>query len=252
MFIISKCRGDWDLGLCTPSVLALGEPQRSGDFQKNNVFWRRKNRILPLFTMTMMTNVMNCVPRMKHSDILRSRSGSFLGACWISRYTCVCVYVYMLSLRTRHIHWDHKCIYTLMCVWFCVYVHIHICVCMYRIRYGFWIWAALSFTIFRNGLVRLLYSNLFRSCSRLDLTRITRRRTQLSGEPDHRWEGNGVESTGQAAGLARKTQGLDHPGFRGLWKAPTGYDTIFVVHTSHVCVRVTKNEQENTKVKESV
>jgi len=100
----------------------------------------------------------------------------------------------------------------------------------------------------------LLYSNLklVRSCSRLDLTRITRRRTQLSGEPDHRWEGNGVESTGQAAGLARKTQGLDHPGFRGLRKAPTGYDTIFVVHTPHVCVRVTKNEQENTQVKESV
>ena len=38
-------------------------------------------RWLMLFTMTMMTNVMNCVPRMKRSDILRSRSGSFLGAC---------------------------------------------------------------------------------------------------------------------------------------------------------------------------
>jgi len=40
-----------------------------------------KLRWLMLFTMTMMANVMNCVPRMKHSDILRSRSGSFLKAC---------------------------------------------------------------------------------------------------------------------------------------------------------------------------
>ena len=34
MFLISKCRGDWDLALCTTSGLAFGEPQRSGDFLK--------------------------------------------------------------------------------------------------------------------------------------------------------------------------------------------------------------------------
>ena len=48
MFLISKCRGDWDLGLCTTSGLAFGEPQRSGDFRKKNVFRRRKNRNLSL------------------------------------------------------------------------------------------------------------------------------------------------------------------------------------------------------------
>jgi len=48
MFHISKCRGDWDLGLCTTSGLAFGEPQRSGDFRGKNVFRRRKNLILPL------------------------------------------------------------------------------------------------------------------------------------------------------------------------------------------------------------
>jgi len=48
MFLISKCRGDWDLGLCTTSRLALGEPQRSGDFREKNMFRRRKNRILPV------------------------------------------------------------------------------------------------------------------------------------------------------------------------------------------------------------
>jgi len=32
MFQISKCRGDWDLGLCTISVLAYGEPQRKAFF----------------------------------------------------------------------------------------------------------------------------------------------------------------------------------------------------------------------------
>jgi len=30
MFLISKCRGDQDLGLCTTSVLAKREPQRNG------------------------------------------------------------------------------------------------------------------------------------------------------------------------------------------------------------------------------
>ena len=48
MFLISKCRGDRDLGLCTTSVLAFGDPQRNGDFRRKNVFRRRKNRILPL------------------------------------------------------------------------------------------------------------------------------------------------------------------------------------------------------------
>ena len=34
MFLISKCRGDLDLGLFTTLGLAFGEPQRSGDFRK--------------------------------------------------------------------------------------------------------------------------------------------------------------------------------------------------------------------------
>jgi len=38
MFLISKCRGDWDLGLCTTLGLAFGEPQRSGDFRKKTYF----------------------------------------------------------------------------------------------------------------------------------------------------------------------------------------------------------------------
>jgi len=38
MFLISKCRGDWDLGLCTTSGLAFGEPQRSGNFRKKTCF----------------------------------------------------------------------------------------------------------------------------------------------------------------------------------------------------------------------
>jgi len=48
MFLISKCRGDPDLGLCTTLGLAFGEPQHNGDFRKKNVFRRRKNRSLPL------------------------------------------------------------------------------------------------------------------------------------------------------------------------------------------------------------
>ena len=48
MLLISKCRGDPDLGLCTTSVLAFGQPQRNGKIRKKNVFWHRKNRILPL------------------------------------------------------------------------------------------------------------------------------------------------------------------------------------------------------------
>jgi len=48
MFLISKCRGDWDLGLCTTSVLALEERMRDGKIREKNVFQRRKNRSLPL------------------------------------------------------------------------------------------------------------------------------------------------------------------------------------------------------------
>jgi len=46
MILISKCRGDWHLGLCATSVLVFGEPMRSGDFRKKNMFRCRKNRIL--------------------------------------------------------------------------------------------------------------------------------------------------------------------------------------------------------------
>ena len=38
MFLISKCRGDRDLGLCPTSVLAFGEPQRNGKIREKNVF----------------------------------------------------------------------------------------------------------------------------------------------------------------------------------------------------------------------
>ena len=38
MFLKSKCRGDWDLGLCTTSGLAFGELQRSGDLRKKTCF----------------------------------------------------------------------------------------------------------------------------------------------------------------------------------------------------------------------
>ena len=47
MFLISKCRGDWGLGLCTVSVLAFGEPKRNG---KIRFFLRQKTffpQILP-------------------------------------------------------------------------------------------------------------------------------------------------------------------------------------------------------------
>jgi len=48
MFLISKCRGDRDLCLCTTSGLAFGEPMRSGVFRGKNVFRHRKNRVLLL------------------------------------------------------------------------------------------------------------------------------------------------------------------------------------------------------------
>ena len=38
MFPISECRGDQDLGLCTTSVLAFGEPQRNGKIRKKKCF----------------------------------------------------------------------------------------------------------------------------------------------------------------------------------------------------------------------
>jgi len=38
MFLISKCRGDRDLGLCTTSVLGFGQPQCNGKIWEKNVF----------------------------------------------------------------------------------------------------------------------------------------------------------------------------------------------------------------------
>jgi len=38
MFLISKCRGDRDLGLCTTSRLAFGEPRCSDDFRGKTCF----------------------------------------------------------------------------------------------------------------------------------------------------------------------------------------------------------------------
>ena len=38
MFPLSKFRGDGNLGLCTASVLAFGEPMRSGNFRKKMCF----------------------------------------------------------------------------------------------------------------------------------------------------------------------------------------------------------------------
>jgi len=46
MFLMSKCRGDRDLSLCTTSVLAFGEAQRNGTirfFLRRNTFFFRKS-----------------------------------------------------------------------------------------------------------------------------------------------------------------------------------------------------------------
>ena len=43
IFLMSKCRGDRDLGLCKTSVLAFGEPQRSGKIR----FFLRRNTFFP-------------------------------------------------------------------------------------------------------------------------------------------------------------------------------------------------------------
>jgi len=48
MFLISKCRGDQDLGMYTTSVLAFRELMHSGDLRGKNMFRRRTNRILSL------------------------------------------------------------------------------------------------------------------------------------------------------------------------------------------------------------
>ena len=48
MLLISKCRGDRDLGLCTTLVLAFQNCSAMAKSEEKNVFWRRKNRILPL------------------------------------------------------------------------------------------------------------------------------------------------------------------------------------------------------------
>jgi len=43
MFPVSKCRGDWDLVLCTTSVLAFGEQMRDGKIRKKRVSTKKKS-----------------------------------------------------------------------------------------------------------------------------------------------------------------------------------------------------------------
>ena len=48
IFLMSKCKIDWDLSLCIFCVLAFGEMLRNGDLRKITCFARRKNGNLPL------------------------------------------------------------------------------------------------------------------------------------------------------------------------------------------------------------
>jgi len=68
MFLISKCRGDGDLGLCTASVLAFGEPMRSGDFQQKRVSTQEKSD----FAIALQFS--NASPKVKQSgaDVVRA------------------------------------------------------------------------------------------------------------------------------------------------------------------------------------
>jgi len=42
IFLTMKCRGDWDLGLCTFCAFAKRKQLRNGDFRKKNVFRLQK------------------------------------------------------------------------------------------------------------------------------------------------------------------------------------------------------------------
>jgi len=48
MFLISKCKWELDLGLCTSSVLAKRMPQRGGEFRLNQRVWPQICRTLPV------------------------------------------------------------------------------------------------------------------------------------------------------------------------------------------------------------
>ena len=54
VYWIWKCTGDWDLGLCTTSVLAFGEPQRNGRIRffllRNTFFFGSRHCALVLKT----------------------------------------------------------------------------------------------------------------------------------------------------------------------------------------------------------
>jgi len=54
MFLIPKCRGYWDLGLCTTSVLVFGKPQRNGKirfFLRRNTFFSRSRNCAAVLQM---------------------------------------------------------------------------------------------------------------------------------------------------------------------------------------------------------
>jgi len=59
LFLISKCRGDLDLGLCTLWVLAKREPLRHGNFRTKRCFARRKNRNLALRSGSLFASTPN-------------------------------------------------------------------------------------------------------------------------------------------------------------------------------------------------
>jgi len=76
MFLISKCRGDRDLGLCTPSDLRL-ENRRAMAKSGKNLFRRRKNQILPQCVCVLYILISGT-----YSKFARKNSVLALGVCF--------------------------------------------------------------------------------------------------------------------------------------------------------------------------
>jgi len=82
MFLISKCRGDRVLGLCTTSVLACGEPQGNGKIRfflrRNTCFFSKvatAHRVLPQSQAPLSGVLCHCFKKAMRKTLLYQGSG---------------------------------------------------------------------------------------------------------------------------------------------------------------------------------
>jgi len=127
IFLLSKCRWDWGLGLCTFWVLAKREPLRNGNFRNKTCFARTKNRNLALRSGSLFASTQKLHRPRSHSplqfdiknilQIYAQMQFPVLGVCFLQTRSragrrfavsrsCWQNYQWILSFSQQNCQWD--------------------------------------------------------------------------------------------------------------------------------------------------